>query len=115
MLKEISSLKGHSVTLEKVDTRLWVIKILKHYLKTQLNWVLKNILVTQDNCVTNFRGGFEINKNALEVCIKRNRKEFESNGLRVLSYAEMKEFCDLHSVSYNKKSRSMVLMTKRTL
>lgn len=56
---------------------------------------------------------FEINKNALEVCIKRNRKEFESNGLKLY---KRNEVLNLHSDSLEKvPNRGLILLTKRTL
>lgn len=56
---------------------------------------------------------FEINKNALEVCIKRNRNELENNGLKLY---KKNEILNLHSESLEKiPNRGLILLTKRTL
>lgn len=56
---------------------------------------------------------FEINKNTLEICIKRNRNELESNGLKLY---KRNEVLNLHSDSLEKiPNRGLILLTKRTL
>lgn len=70
---------------------------------------------------------YEVNKNTIEVLIKRNKKELEDNGLKVIKGKEMKEVFGTYNMSVASKrwgfecegqnfnNRSNIILTKRTL
>lgn len=58
---------------------------------------------------------YGVNESTLKMLLKNNKSELITDGLKVLNYNDMKQFCESNKLTYNKKTRSMVLIPKRAL